>query len=59
MSTLKEAVAPGGSKREVNLDTHQQWANLLACKLRKMEPAVAEKFKLESDSRALDLIEFD
>ena len=59
MPSLKDAVAPGSSKCEENLDTHQQWANLLACKLRKMEPVVAEKFKLETDSRGLDLIAFD
>ena len=59
MSSLKDAIAPGSRIQDVQMDTHQQWANLLACKLRQMKPAVAEKFKLETDSRALDLVEFE
>ena len=55
MSSLSSAVAPNYQKQEF-IDTHQQWANLLASKIRRMHPVEAEKFKLEVDSKALELI---
>ena len=57
MSSISDNMSRG--KHEF-IDTHQQWADLLASKCRRMEPVACERFKLEVDSKALDLIiEFD